>query len=381
MPDLGKEPEGAFNRRAALLVPIGAVLLIILAWSQILDRLTLAYLDDALLGSGAIYATARSINALISVLQGTEIDVVFVSFTVGEILDPVNDLIERFSSLLLLALGSLALQQLLITIASHPIINTLLTVLALAAMLIWLRGGAAQRRLVARGLLLLGIARLILPLVALVGQGVDAAFLAEAERRHFDTVRAFQSELEQAGREAGIGAETGVEGDELEARLGRINATRLEVQSTLDALRAEFAKARAALDALPQAPLWKPWEADSPEVEEARARLAAIEGKLREQRGVAANLSQEAETIQEQLACLERRREGRECSLTAGAMQFVRKADIRPQLLAISERVEDFAAALIRLLTSLIFRTVLLPIATLWLSVRLTQAMARRLGL
>ena len=84
--------------------------------------------------------------------------------------------------------------------------------------------------------------------------------------------------------------------------------------------------------------------------------------------------------LRDQLECLQRRSEGRECSFAEGAAQFVRKADIRPQLVAISERVEAFAGALIRLLTSMLFRSVLLPVATLWVSVRLTLWVARRLA-
>jgi hypothetical protein len=52
-----------------------------------------------------VYAIARGLNAVISAAQGTELSIepmgVGLTLTPGEILDPLNDLIEQFSSVLL----------------------------------------------------------------------------------------------------------------------------------------------------------------------------------------------------------------------------------------------------------------------------------------
>ena len=52
------------------------------------------------------------------VLIGTILAGVGVIFTLGQILDPINDLIERFSSVMLVAASSLGLQILLLNITS-----------------------------------------------------------------------------------------------------------------------------------------------------------------------------------------------------------------------------------------------------------------------
>ena len=106
---LGQRNEISQKRLWWILISIAAF--ISLAWTGVLDARSNQYLDSALLGSGAIYATARGINALVSVLQGTEIDAFILTLTIGELLDPVNDLIERFSGVMMLAIGSLALQK------------------------------------------------------------------------------------------------------------------------------------------------------------------------------------------------------------------------------------------------------------------------------
>lgn len=370
----------ALSQRDFLLISAAAVVLLVLSWTRALDTLTLDYLDGALLGSGAIYATARSINALVSVLQGTEIDVVFVSFSVGEMLDPVNDLIERFSGLLLLALGSLALQQLLIGIVSHPGVNAILSLVLVAAVLLWPLCQAKRQRTLLHLMLLLALLRLIVPLIALATHWVDTAFLAEAEQAHYQNVRQFQAQLEQVGRETGISAESREETTRLEDARAEVNAARLDAESRISALEAELNGARERLSQMPRPPVWKPWEPESAEVTEVRREIEVVEGQLELRRSVAAKLAREAAALNDQLDCLQRRREGRECSFAEGAVQFVRNVDIRPQLIAISERVEAFSSDLISLLTSLMFRSVLLPIATLWLSLRITRLVARRLG-
>ena len=69
----------------------------ILGWHGVLDDFSSQDINHSITNAGLIYGTARGINALVSVLQGTEVNVLVMTFSIGEVLDPVNDLIERFS--------------------------------------------------------------------------------------------------------------------------------------------------------------------------------------------------------------------------------------------------------------------------------------------
>ena len=63
------------DRQVQLVVIVfGVVFVGLNAWTGFFDDLSASYLKDAMLGSGAIYATARGINGLVSVLQGTELN-------------------------------------------------------------------------------------------------------------------------------------------------------------------------------------------------------------------------------------------------------------------------------------------------------------------
>ena len=73
----------------------------ILGWHGVLDDFSSQDINHSITNAGLIYGTARGINALVSVLQGTEVNVLVMTFSIGEVLDPVNDLIERFSEFVL----------------------------------------------------------------------------------------------------------------------------------------------------------------------------------------------------------------------------------------------------------------------------------------
>lgn len=81
-----------------------------------LDSEANARIDSSFKQSLGVFATAKALNGIISVAQGTEVGF-FVTVSVGEILDPVNDLVERFSWVMLASLTSLGIQKILMNVA------------------------------------------------------------------------------------------------------------------------------------------------------------------------------------------------------------------------------------------------------------------------
>ncbi len=108
------------------------------AISGVADDISRQQAEQGLKRALATFAVARTLNGVISVAQGTELAVepggVGVIMTPGQILDPVNDLIERFSSVMLFAASSLGLQLVLLEITSWVVITALLV----AALAVWL---------------------------------------------------------------------------------------------------------------------------------------------------------------------------------------------------------------------------------------------------
>ena len=179
--------DASMNRLAPWLYALLALALLTLAWSGPLDRLAEEQSQAGLKRALATFAAARALNGVISVAQGTEVALepagVGVTFAPGQILDPVNDLIEQFSTLMLTASVSFGLQSAMVAIGGHWLVSLLLS-LALVIALAWrqLRGVAAPTA-IRRIVLLLLLVRFAVPVSAL---GSDAAFrwfLAERYER------------------------------------------------------------------------------------------------------------------------------------------------------------------------------------------------------
>ncbi len=106
------------------------VLLVQLSLFKAPEDLSKQYLDQAFKRSLSVFAIARGMNGLISVVQGTELYAtpagVGVNFALGEILDPINDMVERFSWVMLFSTVSLGIQELVLEMTQVNGLNALL---------------------------------------------------------------------------------------------------------------------------------------------------------------------------------------------------------------------------------------------------------------
>lgn len=119
------------------LLLVSALMLAHIPW---LDDLAESYTEQGIKRTLITYAVSRSMNGIISVAQGTEVAVspagVGLTFAPGEILDPINDLIERFSWVVLASGTSLGIQRLFLEITSADAINWLLSGMVLFGLLL-----------------------------------------------------------------------------------------------------------------------------------------------------------------------------------------------------------------------------------------------------
>jgi len=75
-----------------------------------------------------VFGVAKGLNAAISLAQGTEISPPGLTLTIGEVLDPINDLVEQFSWIMLASITSLGLQKILFNIVTGYEYNVILSV-------------------------------------------------------------------------------------------------------------------------------------------------------------------------------------------------------------------------------------------------------------
>jgi len=182
--------QQAKHRVLALIVAA----LVACAWLSPLDSQADQYVDAGLKRALISFASARALNALISVAQGTEVAVqpagVGVIFTPGQALDPVNDLVEQFANLMLTACVAFGVQKVLISIGAHWLISLALTLTALGWAALHLRRHTPPDGL-ARLLIVLLMLRFAVPVVAIGSDLLFQNFMAadyQASQQGIDSV-------------------------------------------------------------------------------------------------------------------------------------------------------------------------------------------------
>jgi len=168
------------------------VLLLLLAFfsvSKLFDTFSFdsfgeRYTEEGLTRSLAAFGIAKGLNGLISVVQGTEVAVepvgVGVILTPGQILDPVNDLIERFSWVMLICTTSLGIQSILLSIFSSLYFSiTVASILSLLVLFIWVQpqSSAVLKNIFYRLAIFLIILRFFIPFMAITSEALYKAFL------------------------------------------------------------------------------------------------------------------------------------------------------------------------------------------------------------
>ena len=158
------------------------LILMFLSSLPVTQKISTDYVDASLNRALASFAIAKGLNSVISVAQGTELAAtpagVGVNIAVGELLDPINDMIERFSWMMLAASVSLGIQKILLAVTATPIMKGLFIVLALLFTYFSFKRDT-KASLTLRVLLIILILRFSMPLVALANNIFYESFQKE----------------------------------------------------------------------------------------------------------------------------------------------------------------------------------------------------------
>ncbi len=90
------------------------------------------------------FGLAKGLNAVISLIQGTELQFapvgVGLNLSIGEVLDPFNDMVERFSWVMLFASVSLGVQKILLLLSSKIFLQLALGIsIGFSFLLLWIK--------------------------------------------------------------------------------------------------------------------------------------------------------------------------------------------------------------------------------------------------
>ena len=188
------------GRNTRLAGSAALVALALLASSTVVDERAASYYDEAFKRALVTFALARALNGAVSVIQGTEIALqpagVGVTLTPGEVIDPINDLIERFSWVMLASTTSLGMQRLMLEISAWWGLRVLVVaMLALVGWRLWQQRSTLNWGLVVRRLALLALfLRFAVPIVFIANTLIYDLFMA-------DEVAQAQAQIEQTTSE------------------------------------------------------------------------------------------------------------------------------------------------------------------------------------
>ncbi len=173
-------------RLPRILWSFAAIVSTAIAFSSIADDTGRRYADEAFTNALVTFAVARTLNGVISVAQGTELALepggVGVILTLGQILDPINDLVERFSAVMLVATSSIGLQNVLLRISAWQGLTLALAGASCFTLLaLWWPGSRTMgiRRVAVRILLATIFLRFAVPTLVIGTTVVFDQFLAE----------------------------------------------------------------------------------------------------------------------------------------------------------------------------------------------------------
>ena len=229
------------------LLSVVLLLAAVLAMTPLNDRHAATDYEQLFQRAFVTFALARTINGVISVVQGTEVALqpagVGVTLTPGEILDPVNDLVERFSWIMLGATISLGVQNVLLDVSAWWLIQAL--VVALAAWLVirlWHpgQGDKVNLALLSKVFLLLLFIRFAVPVMLIANDMVYQLFLEPRYQESTEVITVAGRELEELSRETSAQPAEEGEGGVLDAIANAWNNTvdAVDISGRFERLRA-----------------------------------------------------------------------------------------------------------------------------------------------
>ncbi len=178
------------KRQKIIRSSIGIIIAILLFFSSglkfpVLDDMTDKYFREAITKAGVAYATCRVINASVSIIKDSTLQLepagVGISLAVGQALDPIDDMTERLSDVLVTAITSLGVQKLAYEISVSFVPHMLSIFLFALSILLWFENEklALLQKTITRFIVLLIIARFFLPISSLADQFLHKHFFAD----------------------------------------------------------------------------------------------------------------------------------------------------------------------------------------------------------
>ncbi len=181
---------GLTIKQTAIKSITGILLSVLLFFSSgvqipVLDATADTYFRDSITKAGISYATCRVINATVSIIKESSVELepagIGLSLAVGQIVDPINDMVERLSDVLVMSITSLGVQELVYEISLTLVPYILAVLLFVLSILVWFRNERILKlqRILLSILVIASIARFCLPVSSIANEFLQESFFEE----------------------------------------------------------------------------------------------------------------------------------------------------------------------------------------------------------
>ena len=351
-----------------LITVIGVIIIILSAWSGLFDVYAEEYINQSILDAGIIYAAARGINAIVSVIQSADINLLIASVSPGEMLDPINDLVERFSQVMTLSIASLALQKILLLVAKHNLFNVLLTVSGLLFLTCRLLH-SRYTNLALKGLIILVFVRISLALVVLANGAVDIMFIRDQSEQHYQSLVSLEEELNTVAGSisGGMAGNTNLEfistiEEEISPLENQVDDLSEKITAKEIAIDEQEAVIEAAQSEAGLIDRYNVFKEDDQAVAVAKSQIEGLESELGLLEADRDQLQNQIEKLQEDLDCAVKRSKGETCSFSEWFSQKSDIANITSALQNVMDSSKETMLNVITLIAIMMLKSVLLPL-------------------
>lgn len=364
-------------------IALVAVFIVILSWIGVLDTASENYVNSSIVQATAAFAGARALNAVISVAQSTEVSLVVVSMAVGEVLDPLNDLVEQYSALMKYAIASLLVQKLLLAITSSTVFKVFLTVAAAFAAVTALLGKEKPFEFSFRIFVFVAFLRFALVLTVGLNGMVSHFFVNEQIDSDVESLQATTETIEQASVGEAIDPEKKAElvaqktellarkEDHIKIRDGHA-ASWADAKANLETEKKRLGDAKKSVSAMDRFignDALRKIEAD---VESAQSAVEYFEGEVSEENDVIDALESEIQAVDNQIL-----------GKANGWVDAVRNAadaavgsikdKFTSQVSRLVDQLNESISNIMNLMAAFLLKTLILPLIFLYMVVMLTR--------
>ena len=376
--------ERTTSSRYRLLVLVLVIMaLSVLSFHGALDNFANERVIETTRESVGIYAVSRTINAGVSVLQTAQVKVpLLASLQLGEVLDPLNDGIERLSATVVWAIGSLFVQRIVLDIASSTFFRWIFLGFGLIALLAVLSLVSTHLRdltcrisgisTLALGKFCRGLVRIFVIVAVLrfiIPTFVGFSFLVSDTLLQSELDRD-RNELTVMSREVSINAGTSslvVPGfieqrSEKMRELATLQETRAGHEKQFDDVHSEIGvlNEEAGLER------FVPEMLGGPSVDQ---NINLLREKRENLLDLVDDVAQQIKTVRNELECIDRRIEGKTCGSLLGRLSDASKAGIE-NVTKIADTANNLVVLIANVLIALFVKNILFPILFLFVAMK-----------